>query len=471
MNILKKIWILSCVFGAFSFSQTFAAGIDHFEVIISPSNAKIEEALDITIEAVDKNNETVTDYDGTILVFPIEDQEAEFPNELKENSYTFTAADEGKVKFENAIIFKNPWVQHISVIDLYDDTVEGSWEVTISEGDTNTQNIEIEILSPENGMTIGTSTVTISWLTKKNHRVILEINNLEEISTTSDSEWVFEKNIENLQDGENFIIAYVLDADNNKIGESNTVNIKINSSAPLLQSVSIDPTGEVEAETPIEIEVISNQGLASVETILDDVLTSLEETQNGIYKGTIYAPKEPGTYEIDVILTDDFGHETQESGAISINVIPWVLNVAEEEEEEEPTIEEEKPILSAAEEKKDPLKITGIKLTVLKTKSILTWDKNEKAESYNIYKKKDDDTLEFIQNVKEAHFEVPIAASEEITYDYFAIKWVAKTASGETYEGDLSEATKIQTGPELILLLFLALLGGVGFIAIKRKTA
>jgi len=38
--------------------------------------------------------------------------------------------------------------------------------------------------------------------------------------------------------------------------------------------------------------VISNQGLASVEAILDDVLTSLEETQNGIYKGTIYAPKE-----------------------------------------------------------------------------------------------------------------------------------------------------------------------------------
>jgi len=85
-------------------------------------------------------------------------------------------------------------------------------------------------------------------------------------------------------------------------------------------------------------------------------------------------------------------------------------------------MKEEKPILSAAEEKKDPLKITGIKLTVLKTKSILTWDKNEKAESYNIYKKKDDNTLEFIQNVKEAHFEVPIAASEEITYDYFAIK-------------------------------------------------
>jgi fibronectin type 3 domain-containing protein len=70
---------------------------------------------------------------------------------------------------------------------------------------------------------------------------------------------------------------------------------------------------------------------------------------------------------------------------------------------------------------KDPLRITGIKLTVLKTKSILTWDKNEKAESYNIYKKKDDGTLEFIQNVKDSYFEVAITG-DKVTYDYFAIK-------------------------------------------------
>jgi len=44
-------------------------------------------------------------------------------------------------------------------------------------------------------------------------------------------------------------------------------------------------------------------------------------------------------------------------------------------------------VLDSATPEKKELKITGIKLVELKTKSVLTWDKIEGAESYNIYKK------------------------------------------------------------------------------------
>jgi hypothetical protein len=40
----------------------FAASVDHFNVILEPNSAKVGEALDMTIEAVDRNGTVVTDY-------------------------------------------------------------------------------------------------------------------------------------------------------------------------------------------------------------------------------------------------------------------------------------------------------------------------------------------------------------------------------------------------------------------------
>lgn len=465
MKTTKKFTFLSILTWVFfNIAIAWAASIDHFEVTISPTSANISEALDVTIEAVDKNNETVPNYDGTVIVFSETDKEAEFPNILKENTYTFTSADEGKVKFENAVKFKNAGKQSIHVYDLNDDTIMGMAEVDISQWTSSTWGEEITIISPESGITLGKTDVVISGTTKKNHRVVIVINNKEEINTTSNSEWVFEKEI-TLSEGESFIKAQVLDADNKKIGESENVNIKINSTKPILQSIKVSPKDDVEPESPIAVELISNQGLSSVNVILDDVITALKETREGIYKGTVTAPKKAWKYDVDVVLKDDFWNQTKETAAVTISVIEE-LNSAGTGAEDTATWETQEEMKVA--KLKDPLRITGIKLTVLKTKSILTWDKNEKAESYNIYKKKDDGTLEFIQNVKDSYFEVAITG-DKVTYDYFAIKWVGKDSSWENYEGDLSEATKLQTGPEILILFLLALFGGMGFVIYKRK--
>jgi hypothetical protein len=50
-------------------------------------------------------------------------------------------------------------------------------------------------------------------------------------------------------------------------------------------------------------------------------------------------------------------------------------------------MDEPKEDLNAAIVGLKPLKITGLKLVELKSKSILTWDKVDGAKSYNIYKK------------------------------------------------------------------------------------
>jgi hypothetical protein len=65
----------------------------------------------------------ITDYTGDILVFSESDSQAEFPSDLAENSYSFTIANEGTVKFENAVKFKKSGLQDLYVYDLNDENI------------------------------------------------------------------------------------------------------------------------------------------------------------------------------------------------------------------------------------------------------------------------------------------------------------------------------------------------------------
>jgi hypothetical protein len=50
--------------------------------------------MDLVIEAVDKNNNVIPSYDGTIIIFSETDPEAILPSALKDNTYQFQAADQ-----------------------------------------------------------------------------------------------------------------------------------------------------------------------------------------------------------------------------------------------------------------------------------------------------------------------------------------------------------------------------------------
>jgi hypothetical protein len=118
----------------------------------------------------------------------------------------------------------------------------------------------------------------------------------------------------------------------------------------------------------------------------------------------VYAPAKAGNYKIDVILKDELGHEIKELGAGNLVVMEPELKSAETEEKTQEPLEAADSKENQAQEK--DLKITGIKVVELKSKSILTWDETPGAESYNLYKKIKDDDLELIANVKKPEFEI-----------------------------------------------------------------
>lgn len=454
-------WILS-------FSTVLAAGIDHFNVTMTPDQINAWESLDLMIEAADKNDVTVKDYNGTILIFSESDGNAELPSALDQNTYTFMSSDQWVVKFENAVTFSAQGLQNIYIYDIDDDTIIGLGEVNVSKK-VIIEDIAIDILSPENGLTIWDSNIKISGTTQKNHKIIVVLNDEQDskLTTISNNNGDFEKEVINLKNGENTIIAHVLNADEEIVGSSNEINIKVESIAPTFKNVKVNPTS-IETEWEYEVEVIASKELTNVSVIIDDVVHPLEEKAEGIYTASLYAPAKDGTFKIDVVLKDELGLETKELWAGSITVTAKEVVVIEEPIKE-PTKDPIEPLNSAEPEVKD-YSIKNLKVTVLKSKSVLTWNAIEDIEEYEVYKRLEGEKTELITTVTEPRFELEITG-EEMEYDYFAVKAVAKTASGEIIpEVDMSEWTKVQTGPEMFILMLLSLLIW-GIFVVKKQRA
>ena len=314
-------------------------------------------------------------------------------------------------------------------------------EVSISKDEIET-NIDINILSPENWLTIWEWKITISWNTNKNFNVKISVNWSRTEMTTSNWEWLFEKTIENLENWDNIFKAQVLNSDNEVIWESDVVKVKVSSNLPVLKNFKITPE-DVNPESEYEIEVIASKWLTDVNVIINDSIIKLEESDEWVYTNKAYSPKNANSYKVDITLKNELWLEIKELWA-------WNLIVSKVE-------------LKSAEKKVNNddistnLAVKWLKLVKLKSKSVLSWDKLENAESYNVYKKSNKWDFELLENINTNKYEIEILW-DELKYDFFAIKAIWKTSTWEIFEWNLSEATKIQTWPEIIILLILSLL-------------
>ncbi|MDD3646285.1 MAG: hypothetical protein PHH06_02645 [Candidatus Gracilibacteria bacterium] len=471
MKILKALLFLGLILNT---ASAFAAVADHFNVTFSKDEVKAGEAIDLIIEVVDINGNIVKDYTGNIVGFSETDDEVELPSELvNDDGYTFTLSNEGIVKFENAVKFMNTGEQELSIYDTdASENIIGIGIINVNKNDTPIVSESIEIISPQDNLTIGKSSISVSGESKKNHKILIMINDKNAFYTTSNNDGIFEKTVDGLEDGENFIQAFILNSDDQKIGESNRVLINISANLPQFKKITLMPlssSGEVEEGKNILVNVFATSDLTEVNIIVNDSIITLAETDAGVYVGNFNAPdfkdSDTNEYSIDVIMKDNLGHTSTEKDVANIKVTKVELPVASIKEEKNEEVVNETP---ETEFNINELDISGLKLVKLKNKSVLTWDKIEKADGYNVYKKVDEENAVLVETVKEPRYEVEVTG-EEIKYQLFAVKAYMENGTGSTFEGNLSDATEIQTGPEMIILLILSLLLGFGFFMIKRR--
>lgn len=471
----KKCKILLLLLLSFSFSPAFAAEIDYLDVKLWSDTTRVWEALDLTITAMDKDNNIVDDYLGTILVFSETDLKAELPSVLTEWTYTFTLSDAWVVKFENAVIFNTTGKQDLNVYDLNDETDSVAWiiEVEVLENNVVVETGAIEIRSPENNSTLTSRDITVAGKTSSNSRVIILANN-KEFETISNSDGIFETTLDDMKDGNLTIAANLLSSDDEIIETSEAISIKVNAATPPIINISpIPPTGF--PWYTIDMEILSEPGLTKAEMVLNDVITPLAENQDWKYTASVKAPVEPGEYPIAVNLQNALWVRFEDPNASFITVISEPIEEAEEDLQNLESAEEAETVIAVEPEIKSPdpqipdLNIKNIKLTKLKTKSILDWDIVPEATFYSVYIKEWAD-LRLVERITEPRITINITG-DSIKFEDFVIKATLEsdTKSWEMSEGELSDAVSIQTGPEQYMILAaIALLLWSAFIFFQK---
>ena len=406
-------------------------------------------------------------------MFSESDLSADFPSALRDNSYKFTPANEWSVKFENAIRFNRPGIQDIYVYDLNQETIMWFAEVEVTEAEVM-RNVSIDILNPESAITLARDNVTVSWTTDPNHQVNIKINGVRDVKTISNQNGTFEVNVRDLNQWENTFQAQVLNANEQVVGESSVVRIQVNSLAPEFRRITLDPDTDIETGSQINIEVIATAQLNEVHVIIDDVIAELSESQDGRYNWEITAPEEVWSFPVTVILRNDFNIEARENDVAEITTIKKHSAAPVEPEEPEEELQQYEIIKtgisgSPSERSNDlDLAIRDIRVIKLKERSIISWKEAPDAESYNIYKKINDTQIELIANTKETHYEIKIVW-EEIKYEDFAIKAIGRTQAGTIVQWDLSDMTKVQTGPVLYFVFFIIAMMITGWIFFFRE--
>ncbi len=477
---MKKILKLFLSFSIlFYFSQTNAATIDHFTVSFWSDSTSINKAVDLIIEAKDKNENTVTDYVWKIFIIAEDDPKATLPNDLVDNAYTFKTSDEWVVKFENALIFKNTWKQTITVISADDQTILWTWNINVSwEASSDTWVVDIKIISPEDWSIIPTDSVSVSWETQKNHKVKIKLNWTVVDEVNSNDSWTFESKLTSLESWNISIIASLVDSDDVELASSNEVRISIQNDSPTFNSIKILPWTSVNSEESLEIEVSATPLLKEVSVTINDEIIKLIEQKEGIYTWTTLAPQDEWTYDVDVKLINDLWNQTNKRPATKLEVLPLTLTWATDPIISQvcsgstsswtvdcPDCDE---ICATKYSAKKIYKISNLQLTKLKTKSILSWDPIAEAVWYNIYKQQEWNKLILVDTVKEARYEVNIVW-KEIKYEDFVVEAVI-SENWNIVKWELSEVTKIQTWPkELLIFLVLSMILWYFITTYKRK--
>lgn len=292
--------------------------IHHF-TIVAPPTAKVGEAIDITVEAKDKDDRIITTYRGSVFFQSDTDFGATIPAQGR--SVQFKESDNGSLKLSKGVTFKRVGNQELTVTEAVEDaigTITIKVEDTTSTVGTGTSE-PISITTPEKNSAITSDTVGVSGKTKKNSKVIIKLNGNEVATVVSDDSGIFTKTLSNITQATNILSASVLDGNNIVIGTTE-VSFGAVSGQPKFYALTVLPSLDIETSTGIIFTVDAEPSLTEVTLEIDGSILTAREGSPGKYTASTTSPAKPGTYPITVNLKNVLAQTLSKKSAVTLNV-------------------------------------------------------------------------------------------------------------------------------------------------------
>ncbi len=298
-------------------AETVPPKIHHF-TLIGVDTIKIGEAMDITVEARDKDDKVIPTYKGSVF-FQASDYNATLPSQGK--AIQFSEVDKWVKKLSKAVIFKKTGEQSLEVSDAVEDA-SGKKSIRVEASETtSTGNIEaITIITPENNAILSMGDlITVSGYGKKNSKLAIKLNGGDIATVIADENGLYSKTLPSLTQQSNIVVVELLDA-TNKVLTSSQVRFSLTNKDPIFNNLVITPATSVEIGTGITLTVEAEAGLTEVTVSIDGSVTVLKESGPGKYTGLTRAPAKSWVYAVNVNLKNALSQWVSKTGVVNLTV-------------------------------------------------------------------------------------------------------------------------------------------------------
>jgi hypothetical protein len=293
--------------------------VTQFEIIV-PATAKVNEAIDVTIRALDKDKKVVTGYRGAIIFVP-ESFWDTVP--MPGKSISFSAEDNGEKKFSKWVIFKSTGKQKVSVVDVIDDI---SWEATVtvdvggSTGGSGTTLENVTITTPAKDSKITSDVVIVSGKSRKNSKLNVSLNGKDVGSTLSDESGVFTKSISGITQATNLLSVTLVDGAWTVVGKSDNITFEKITSGPSFNNLIVTPGLKLEASSKVTFTIEADAWLSEASILMDGVSMKGKEDTAWKYVIETVAPAKSGEYPIAVNISNDLGQKFNKTAVVTLTI-------------------------------------------------------------------------------------------------------------------------------------------------------
>lgn len=303
-----------------------AGPLNKFSISGIPETVSPNTNINFTITAQDQDSLTVQNYTGTVH-FSVEG--ANSTNVTLPEDYTFKAEDLGSHEFSLGLKFPESGTYKLVATDINNTSIKGEVNVAVggtgSSGSSGTESLaggdKPTITSPVEG-TYSQNVQEISGKAASLSTVKIFDNDQEIGMTQSDSSGNYSFETTPLADGTHEIYVVWLDESSEVRGTSDTVTINVDTTAPVVDDIQVEPSAGIKSGDVVDVQVYSEDNLSDAALIFNLDIYELSPSLDtpGLYIASFQAPENAGEYPVDILLIDELGNEATYQGVVNLMI-------------------------------------------------------------------------------------------------------------------------------------------------------
>lgn len=325
---MKKITTIVSLFTTFSIivlnSISVFAATDRFLVEVSSNPMQLNEAVDLTITAVDKNGNVDKSFvwDALLNVKWLEETSYKLPNWGIVN---FTPSSQWVVKFHKWFSASKIGKITLSAEDILEDTLRGEIQVEVKDANSAANIKKITITSPTPSAIETNKNINIIWSMKDlpNSPLQILIDGKVNTSSSTNVNGEFSVFANDISKWDHTLTVQITNAAGAVIAKSDDINFTVGDLAnELFKSISVDPGTTFKEADKITVTLTVAPEVSTVELVILGNSYFMEKVKSWIFEKKLKFNTANDAVQVDAKLTAD-GNVKTYTNIETLKITKW----------------------------------------------------------------------------------------------------------------------------------------------------